>query len=516
MRKTLLLLAVLLLGARTAAAQITAPYTFTNGSVADADQVNANFAKFSDALNRTGGTMTGTLTTRSVIPSANNTYDSAATGTRWANVYSVLGNFSGTLTALTFSGSCASCTSIPASNLTGTIANATQDLITRTGTVTSGRWSGTITVTNDTSATLFNPVFSNGAGAASLFEGNALTYQPSTGTFAASIFSGSGASLTNLPAGQLTGTITSATQDLITRLGTIVTVANFSTAGTHTFSAASVAAGSNVVAVRNTTGTGYGALQIGNDSSVSRGEIAMYGTTFSTSGSLVADALRIASAGAGGLNLVVDAAATVNFYAGSTHMAGLAITGGSSPVFGVSTVAAGTGANHYGGFISAGRNSDGGGAPGIFLGVDKSGVGWGIWSDSSGVARISNAGNTYPDESSGDTAFSNIIGTQTSTLDTKLLIAPFRDTQHALDVVAGAPLWRFTYKSGGYGGSEFMGVMSNTTPEVMMDPSPEHPEGRAFSPVSAFGYTAAAIAELKRQLDEVRNPYKRLFRVEWK
>ncbi len=42
------------------------------------------------------------------------------------------------------------------------------------------------------------------------------------GTLAATTFSGSGASLTSLPAGQLTGTITSATQDLITRTGTLV------------------------------------------------------------------------------------------------------------------------------------------------------------------------------------------------------------------------------------------------------------------------------------------------------
>jgi hypothetical protein len=43
----------------------------------------------------------------------------------------------GTLTAGTFSGSCASCTSIPAGNLTGTITSSVQDNITRLGTVSS-------------------------------------------------------------------------------------------------------------------------------------------------------------------------------------------------------------------------------------------------------------------------------------------------------------------------------------------------------------------------------------------
>lgn len=42
------------------------------------------------------------------------------------------------------------------------------------------------------------------------------------GTAAATLFSGSGASLTSLPAGQLTGTITSGVQDNITRTGTLV------------------------------------------------------------------------------------------------------------------------------------------------------------------------------------------------------------------------------------------------------------------------------------------------------
>jgi hypothetical protein len=55
-------LAVLLCAVTPASAQITITYTFTNGQAADADQVNANFAALSSqALNRTGGTLTGNL-----------------------------------------------------------------------------------------------------------------------------------------------------------------------------------------------------------------------------------------------------------------------------------------------------------------------------------------------------------------------------------------------------------------------------------------------------------------------
>lgn len=77
-------------------AQISAPYTFTAGTAIRSAQVNANFAMLADALNRTGGTMTGTLTARDIAMAAHNTYDVATTGTRAKN-----GWFAGTVTATT-------------------------------------------------------------------------------------------------------------------------------------------------------------------------------------------------------------------------------------------------------------------------------------------------------------------------------------------------------------------------------------------------------------------------------
>jgi hypothetical protein len=77
MRKILLPLALWLASIVSVSAQVSGPpFTFTNGTVADATEVNANFTSiYSNALNRTGGTMTGTLNSRSVIPTAANTYD---------------------------------------------------------------------------------------------------------------------------------------------------------------------------------------------------------------------------------------------------------------------------------------------------------------------------------------------------------------------------------------------------------------------------------------------------------
>lgn len=95
----------------------------------------------------------------------------------------------------------ANLTSLPAGQLTGTIASGVQDNITRTGTVTSGTWSG-----------LFGTV--------------------------------SAANLTNLTAANLTGTIASAVQDAITRLGTITS--GVWNAGAVTTTALTVSGGSTL------------------------------------------------------------------------------------------------------------------------------------------------------------------------------------------------------------------------------------------------------------------------------
>lgn len=77
-------------------AQITVPNTFTAGTTISSSAMNANFDTIeAEALNRTGGTMTGTLTTQAIAAASNNTYNIGSIGTRYANVYSVLGNFSG-------------------------------------------------------------------------------------------------------------------------------------------------------------------------------------------------------------------------------------------------------------------------------------------------------------------------------------------------------------------------------------------------------------------------------------
>lgn len=88
MRNLFVSLLLLLASAATAAAQITVPFpAFTAGTTIQPDEVNDNFAKFGDALNRTGGTMTGSLTTRDVFPDSHNARDLGLTGTRFRDAF---------------------------------------------------------------------------------------------------------------------------------------------------------------------------------------------------------------------------------------------------------------------------------------------------------------------------------------------------------------------------------------------------------------------------------------------
>ena len=68
---------MILLAPAVAEAQLgSVPYTFTPGTTILSSQVNANFSTaYALALNRDGGTMTGTLTTEILIPGTDATYD---------------------------------------------------------------------------------------------------------------------------------------------------------------------------------------------------------------------------------------------------------------------------------------------------------------------------------------------------------------------------------------------------------------------------------------------------------
>jgi len=105
---------------------------------------------------------------------------------------------------------------LDASDLTtGTLGNTVQDNITRVGTVGTGTWEGTTVAVNQGGTGVTTKT---GTGNVVLSSSPTLV-TPELGTPA----SGNASNLTSIPADDLTGTITSGTQDAITRLGTVTT-----------------------------------------------------------------------------------------------------------------------------------------------------------------------------------------------------------------------------------------------------------------------------------------------------
>lgn len=67
---------------------ITLPHSIDPNTLADADEVQENFEELATkATDKTGDTLTGTLNTRSLVPTADSTYDLGSSTNRWANLY---------------------------------------------------------------------------------------------------------------------------------------------------------------------------------------------------------------------------------------------------------------------------------------------------------------------------------------------------------------------------------------------------------------------------------------------
>ncbi len=150
MRKALLTSLLLLLPV-VARAQVTGPaYTFVAGTVASPDEVNSNFTTiYQNALNRTGGTMTGTLTAQQITPAATNTYDLGTAAAMFRSGYLrtslVLGQTGGNYTVTWANPGAARALTIPDPGGTDTFvfADATQTLSNKTFSCT-----GCVTWTN--------------------------------------------------------------------------------------------------------------------------------------------------------------------------------------------------------------------------------------------------------------------------------------------------------------------------------------------------------------------------------
>jgi hypothetical protein len=121
-----------------------------------------------------------------------------------------------------------------------------------------------------------------------------------------------------------------------------------------------------------------------------------------------------------------------------------------------------------------------------------------VWVDASGNLRIN---SSAPTGSSGSPTVSDtagtVIGTQTSTLASKILLGGDLTPGEALRTILQTPVKHFKYKSGAYNHSEFQGIVADYSPEFAMD------EGRVFSPVSAFGYMIQAVKALTERIQQL-------------
>lgn len=156
---------------------------------------------------------------------------------------------------------------------------------------------------------------------------------------------------------------------------------------------------------------------------------------------------------------------------------------------GLITARAITSANGPGGILMSERNTFGGGAPGQVRLDAKNGTQYFIYPDSAGLLRIHTGA---PTQVSGDLV-GTIVGEQSSSRAVKDIVQQERDTASALATIKRTPVYHFYYKDRRYNGEMFTGIVTEDSPEFGMD------QGRAFNPVTAFGYSVLAMQELAKQ-----------------
>ncbi|MEX2052433.1 MAG: DUF5011 domain-containing protein [Candidatus Paceibacterota bacterium] len=107
-------------------------------------------------------------------------------------------------------------------------------------------------------------------------------------------------------------------------------------------------------------------------------------------------------------------------------------------------------------------------------------------------------------EGGGD-SFGVVVGTQTSSLDSKNLRGEFTDYSGALQAIIDAPLHNFTYKSGSFNNQEFTGIITDYSPVFGMDRDASHPAGKSLNVVTGLGYTFGAIKKLNINLNDLES-----------
>jgi len=178
----------------------------------------------------------------------------------------------------------------------------------------------------------------------------------------------------------------------------------------------------------------------------------------------------------------------------------VSITTPTNQIFpGISLGAANCGSS-YGPFLQIGHNNNGSTPSAAWLRMyRRDGSTGDLWVDASGKLRIGAATAVTNATDTGGT----VVGSQSSSLDTKQVIEPFTDYSSALKAIIDAPLFDFTYKSGAFNGQRFTGIVTDYAPLFGMDRDEAHPAGKSLNEITAHGYTFAAIKALHKRIEEL-------------
>jgi hypothetical protein len=236
-----------------AGAQLGTPsYVAQPGARILSSEWNATVANIHDlALNRQGGTMTGTLISQQITPSLTATYDLGTSSVRFRDFH-----------------------------------------FSRNGLI-----GGTLGVTG---------LITGGAGATI------------TGTVTGTTFNGSGASLTSIPAAQLTGVCCGSATNvpLLNALNT------FTAFGTHNFTGSGT--GAQLVKIGNSNAgstTNSSGIQLDIDAAAIATTLKQFSSSFTTSGSNVAGGTNLVSGGTGGISVTaINGAGDIRFYTGGDFL----------------------------------------------------------------------------------------------------------------------------------------------------------------------------------------------------
>mgnify|MGYP000918233361 CR=1 FL=1 len=192
----------------------------------------------------------------------------------------------------------------------------------------------------------------------------------------------------------------------------------------------------------------------------------------------------------------LDAQKMLDFYSASAVVVRIGGTDGSSSTNYIDLSSSANGTGVGGNKVFVGINTSGSDAAGS-LALGKIGGSYSyVWSDNTGVMRINSSAPVEDGGTTSDTS-GTVVGTQTSTLATKILTGHDISPTDALATILATPIKSFTYKSGAYNHTEFHGIIADWSPAFAMD------NGRSFNPISAFGYTVQAFKAQQAQIDDL-------------